>query len=127
MTCEICQKEIPPEEDMCVEHDGRDVLACHECGIAPPVPKFVITHANHNGVRHIVRLPEGWQMIPQSINSDTFQALCVGWIHMVGSHYCVHLDAPGIPMGATFARQMLRDVRSELSRRDPQYRSTPNI
>ena len=35
MTCEICQKEIPPEEDMCVEHDGRDVLACHECGMAP--------------------------------------------------------------------------------------------
>ena len=77
--------------------------------------KFVITHANHRGVRHILRLPEG-QTYFVSSNQDLFQALCVGSIEMAGSAYCVRLgDEP------PFMRELLRDVRSEISKRDPQW------
>lgn len=84
--------------------------------------KFVITHADHASRRDIVRLPEGQTMIQKSMGDDLYRALCVGQIHMMGSAYCVHLgDEP------PFSREMMRDVRTELIERDPQWSSTPPL
>ena len=88
--------------------------------------KFVITHGNEKGERTIIRVPDGYTYGEIQNHPDLY-TMEVGYIHMVGSAYCVHLDAPGIRLGATFARQMLRDVRSELTLRNPQFRSTPPV
>ena len=88
--------------------------------------KFVITHGNTKGERTIIRVPDGYTY-GEIQNHPDLWTMEVGSIHMVGSAYCVHLDAPGIRLGSTFARQMLREVRAELILRDPQFRSTPPV
>ena len=88
--------------------------------------KFVITHGNTKGERTIIRVPDGYTY-GEIQNHPDLWTMEVGCIHMVGSAYCVHLDAPGLRLGSTFARQLLRDVRSELTLRDPQFRSTPPV
>ena len=81
-----------------------------------PTPKFVITHPDLRGRRDIVRLPAGTACISKSMSDDLYRAICAGWLHMAGSAYCVHLgDEP------PFMRELLRDVRSEISKRDPQW------
>ena len=101
-----------------------------------PTPKFVITHPDLWGRRDIVRLPEGTACISKSMSDDVYRAICAGWLHMAGSAYCVHLSRTGRENDfgicrkadsdeVVFTREMMRDVRTEISKRDPQWNGVP--
>lgn len=98
--------------------------------------KFVIPHSM-NGDRPIIRVPDGKAYVQIQNHPDRW-TMEVGWIHWAGSAYCVHLDKNksrsaadfGICRRAdndevVFTREMMRDVRTELIKRDPQFTHGP--
>lgn len=97
--------------------------------------KFVIPHSM-DGDRPIIRVPDG-RVYTQIQNHPDRWTMEVGWIHWVGSAYCVHLNrTAGDPINfghcrradndeTVFTQEMMRDVRTELIKRDPQFTHGP--